>query len=133
MTDPHLVHVGTTEVMAARLFGEDDVPEWLPADDANGALHVRRWGDNHVMIDLTVGVRGERHAVCVTISGLYVVDEDLFERPQDEQNDFARRQMADLLPFLRQAVYNASSQVWPVKPILLDGREEATKVHERTS
>lgn len=132
MTDPHLVHVGATEVMAARLFDGDDVPEWLPADDANGTLHVRRWGDNQVMIDLTVGARGEQHAVCVTVSGLYILDEDLLERPQDEQQDFARCRMADLLPFLRQAVYNASSQVWPVKPILLDVREEAMKVHEPT-
>jgi hypothetical protein len=133
MTEPQLVHVGTTEVMAARILNGTELPEWLPGESTNGTVNVSRWDDDHLTVELTVGVVGEQHAVRVTVAGLYaMVDEDLFSLPQEEQDDFARRQMAELLPFMRQAVYNASSQVFPVKPILLDARIGVTKIHDRS-
>jgi hypothetical protein len=71
------------------------------------------------MIDLTAGLEGESHAVRVTISALYKVDADIIALPEEEREEFARAHLDELMPFMRQALFTASSQVWPVKPIML--------------
>lgn len=132
MIELQLIHVGTTEALAVRLLEGASMPEWFTDESDNGTLNVRQWRDNHIMIDLTANCVGQEHAVRVTVSGLYATAEhDYFDQPEDEQDALAREKMDELMPFLRQAVYNASSQVWPIKPILIDARAGMTKAGDR--
>lgn len=126
MMEARLREVGTSEVLATRSFENDEQPDWYPpAGEGNGEMKIGRWDDGQVVIHLSTAMQGESHAVKVTISGLFDVDEDFFELPEEDQREFASTQISQLTPFLRQAIYNASALVWPVKPIMLDARPDS--------
>lgn len=123
--------VSTTEVLATRSF-DDEVPEWLAnTEPGDATMRIRRWDEGQVVISVSLAMQGENHAVKVTISGLYDIEGDVFGLPEDDQDSFARDQVQQLNPFLRQAVYNASALVWPVQPIMLDVSPDSWSVTRR--
>lgn len=122
MPDLFLVHVAASEIHAVRFFGKsDERPDWA-LDEAvdTGSIDIQQWDDEHVMTHVTVSTLGEQHAVRVRVSALFKELDSWADLPQEVKQEAARQMMTELLPFVRQAVYNASSQVWPVKPIMLD-------------
>lgn len=131
MIEAELVNIGTSEVRAERLFEGDPPPDWLPTAEENGSIGIRMYGKQQVLVTVTAGMANKTHAVRVTLAALYKTAVNIFdEHSEEEILDFARRHLTEQIPFLRQAVYNASSQVWPVQPIILDIRPDATVVHE---
>jgi hypothetical protein len=116
-----LIHVGAQESSARRFLPGDDVPDWAGGGADNGSFAFRRWADDQALASLTVRMAGDQHAVRVTLAALYEFSgEDDIPSGEDEIQAFYREHVAELMPFLRQAVHTASSQVWPIKPIMLD-------------
>ncbi len=135
MTDAKLLHVGTTELHAMRLLPGQRHPTW-PTDDAGeGNVRVIRWSDDqHAMMLMSLSMQREEHAVRVIIGALYEFPEGAtFPRTLEDQELFCREHVEEVTPFLRQAIYNVSSQVWPVNPIMLDATLEMTMPTGATS
>jgi hypothetical protein len=116
-----LIHVGVQESNARRFLPGEDVPEWTGGAPDHGTFALRRWAEDQAMVSLTAHMAGEQHVVRVTIAALYeFTGDDRVPAREDEIRAFYRERAVELMPFLRQAVHTASSQVWPVKPIMLD-------------
>lgn len=127
-----LIHVGVQESSARRFLSDEDVPDWVGSAESEGDFVLEPWAEDQAMVLLAVKMAGDQHAVRVTIAALYeFVDGDAIPSEEKAIRAFYHDRMAELLPFLRQAVYAASSQVWPVKPIMMDilaaTSEEATE------
>jgi hypothetical protein len=122
VTSAKLVHVGTAEVQAKRYFPWEDKPSWGPGGpDGEGGFNLQAWNDSHVMVLMSASLEGQEHAVKVTIAAMYELEDGVaLSENAEERREFLSRHTEELIPFLRQAVYNASSQVWPIKPILMD-------------
>lgn len=135
MTGAKLLHVGTTELHAVRLLAGEGQPTWPTGDAGEGNVRVIRWTDEqHAMLLMSLGMQREEHAVKVTIGALYEFAEGTtFPRTSEDQERFCREHVEEVTPFLRQAIYNASSQVWPVNPIMLDAALELPMSAHATS
>lgn len=116
-----LIHVGVQESSARRFMPGEPAPDWLTSSVDEGDFAFHPWGEHQAMASLTAKMTGDQHAVRVTIAALYEFD-DGDAAPTDEADvrTFFDDHAGELLPFLRQAVHTASSQVWPVKPIMMD-------------
>lgn len=115
-----LIHVGVRESLARRQFPEDDLPVWADEGDDQGTFLFRQWTTDQGMATLTSQLSGDQHIVKVTIAALFEFVDEEMPHGDERLQDFFAEQIKNLLPFLRQAVYTASSQVWPVKPIMMD-------------
>jgi hypothetical protein len=117
----HLIHVGLQESLARRFMPGQATPDWAVSSDDEGNFALHPWSENQVMASLTAKMTGDQHAVRVTIAALYQFDDgDAVPSEEEEIRAFFTDHARELLPFLRQAVYSASIQVWPVKPIMMD-------------
>jgi len=56
----------------------------------------------------------------VTIAALYEFVDEPIPTQDEKRRNFYHDHLAEMVPFLRQAVYTASSQVWPIRPIMMD-------------
>jgi hypothetical protein len=115
-----LIHVGVVESSARRFLKGETPPDWFEKRDNKGLFAMQPWSDDQVMVMLTAQMVGEEHAVKVQIGALY---EFVNEDPPSESDAIRKFFIAhteELVPFLRQAVHAASSQVWPIRPIMMD-------------
>lgn len=116
-----LIHVGVQESSARRFLSDEEMPDWAQNEKHEGNFSFKPWADDQVMVLLTAQMAGEQHAVLVTIAALYeFVDGDTVPSERDDIQAFYQAHITELLPFMRQAIHAASSQVWPVRPIMLD-------------
>lgn len=117
-----LIHVGVHESSARRFLPGEDMTEWLGADAEDpGTMQIVPWAEEQTMVFLSVRMAGDSHAVRVTIGALYDFSNGTtMPTGQGDGAAFYRHHIAEMVPLLRQAVHSASSQVWPIKPIMLD-------------
>lgn len=116
-----LIHVGVQESNARRFLSNEKVPAWVESGEHEGNFAFLPWAEDQAMVLVTVQMAGDQHIVRVTVAALYeFVDGDAVPAEHDDIRAFYHDHMAELLPFVRQAVHAASSQVWPVRPIMLD-------------
>lgn len=116
-----LLHVGVQESNARRFLSDEKMPDWVESGEHEGNFAFQSWAEDQAMVLVTVQMAGDQHIVRVTIAALYeFIDGDAVPSEHDDIRAFYRDHMAELLPFVRQAVHTASSQVWPVRPIMLD-------------
>lgn len=116
-----LLHVGVHESLARRRLPGERAPSWYADQDDHGSFEFRPWDTGQAMASMTARIVGDEHAVKVTIGALYeFLDDESVPDDADGMRRFYDDHAAELLPFLRQAIYTASSQVWPIKPIMLD-------------
>lgn len=116
-----LIHVGVHESLARRRLPGEAAPEWFADQNDHGSFEFQPWAAGQAMASMTARIVGDEHAVKVTIGGLYeFLDEESVPEDADGVRRFYDEHAGELLPFLRQAIYTASSQVWPIKPIMLD-------------
>jgi hypothetical protein len=116
-----LVHVGIRESSAKRFFDDEQLPGWSD-QDAVGEVSFQKWTDDETsyMVMITTKIQGEQHAVKATIAALYEIAGEAAPQTTDEAHDFVASRLDELMPFMRQAVFTASGQVWPIRPIMLD-------------
>lgn len=95
-------------------------PTWVEGVDDTGTFQFQRWADDQAMAILTATLTGEEHTVRVTIAALYEFVDEPVPSADEELRNFYGDHLDEMMPFLRQAIYTASSQVWPIAPIMMD-------------
>lgn len=125
--DARLVHVATVESSARRLLPKVLTSEEL-TQEPSGSFELQPWDDEHIAAILRAQMSGDSHVVQVTIMALYrLASPTPADVDRKEADDFYNEHIVEMMPFLRSAVYSASSTVWPVNPIMLDPLESVSR------